>query len=184
MVGVFLAFAFAYFLSTLMRAITATLSPALTQELALSAQDLGLLAGGYFLGFSATQLPLGKWLDLVLFGGGSIGLHLFCDGREFCGFVVGAGAVWRGCQCLLDGALNWLSTLDGSGVSASCQFLDAHDGLTWHALFNFASSVADAHHRMARHFCRFGRLGGGGHDDDLLGGPRLGEAPRNIRKAN
>jgi predicted MFS family arabinose efflux permease len=64
MVGVFLAFAFAYFLSTLMRAITATLSPALTQELALSAQDLGLLAGGYFLGFSVTQLPLGKWLDL------------------------------------------------------------------------------------------------------------------------
>jgi MFS family permease len=63
MVGVFLVFAFAYFLSTLMRAITATLSPALTLELSLSAQDLGLLAGGYFLGFSATQLPLGKWLD-------------------------------------------------------------------------------------------------------------------------
>jgi predicted MFS family arabinose efflux permease len=63
MVAVFLAFAFAYFLSTLMRAITATMSPVLTQELTLSAQDLGLLAGGYFLGFSATQLPLGKWLD-------------------------------------------------------------------------------------------------------------------------
>ena len=63
MVGVFLAFASAYFFSNLIRAITATLSPTLTQELALSAQDLGLLAGGYFLGFSATQLPLGKWLD-------------------------------------------------------------------------------------------------------------------------
>ena len=63
MVGVFLAFAAAYFLSALIRAITATLSPTLTQELALSAQDLGLLAGGYFLGFAATQLPLGKWLD-------------------------------------------------------------------------------------------------------------------------
>jgi len=63
MVGVFLAFATAYFLSALVRAITATLSPTLTQELSLSAQDLGLLAGGYFLGFSATQLPLGKWLD-------------------------------------------------------------------------------------------------------------------------
>lgn len=63
MVGVFLAFALAYFFSNLIRAITATLSPTLTQELALSAQDLGLLAGGYFLGFSATQLPLGKWLD-------------------------------------------------------------------------------------------------------------------------
>jgi predicted MFS family arabinose efflux permease len=60
---VFVAFAFAYFLSSLIRAITATLSPALTQEFALNAQDLGLLAGGYFLGFAATQLPLGAWLD-------------------------------------------------------------------------------------------------------------------------
>ena len=63
MVGVFLAFAFAYFFSTLVRAITATLSPTLTLELELQAQDLGLLAGGYFLGFAATQLPLGTWLD-------------------------------------------------------------------------------------------------------------------------
>ncbi|MBA3773422.1 MAG: MFS transporter [Ramlibacter sp.] len=62
-ITVFLAFAFAYFFSALVRAITATLSPALTQEFALSAQELGLLAGGYFLGFSATQLPLGTWLD-------------------------------------------------------------------------------------------------------------------------
>ena len=62
-VVVFLAFACAYFLSALMRAITATLAPALTQEFALHARDLGLLAGGYFLGFSATQLPLGTWLD-------------------------------------------------------------------------------------------------------------------------
>ena len=62
-VGMFLAFAFAYFLSALLRAITATLSPVLTQELGLNARDLGLLAGGYFLGFSATQLPMGTWLD-------------------------------------------------------------------------------------------------------------------------
>ena len=60
---VFLAFALAYFFSALVRAITATLSPVLTQELGLQARDLGLLAGGYFLGFSLTQLPLGRWLD-------------------------------------------------------------------------------------------------------------------------
>lgn len=60
---VFLSFALAYFFSTLVRAITATISPALSLELALSAQDLGLLAGGYFLGFALTQLPLGNWLD-------------------------------------------------------------------------------------------------------------------------
>ena len=62
-VVVFLAFALAYFFSALVRAITATLSPTLTAEFQLSAQDLGLLAGGYFLGFSLTQLPLGRWLD-------------------------------------------------------------------------------------------------------------------------
>ena len=61
---VFLAFAAAYFCSALVRAITATLSPVLTQEFSLHARDLGLLAGGYFLGFAAIQLPLGKWLDI------------------------------------------------------------------------------------------------------------------------
>jgi len=62
-VMVFLAFAFAYFLSALLRAVTATLAPLLTQEFSLHARDLGLLSGGYFLGFAATQLPLGRWLD-------------------------------------------------------------------------------------------------------------------------
>jgi MFS family permease len=62
-VVVFLVFAFAYFFSALLRAITATLAPTLTQEFQLHARDLGLLAGGFFLGFAATQLPLGTWLD-------------------------------------------------------------------------------------------------------------------------
>jgi MFS family permease len=60
---VFSAFAFAYFMSALIRAITATISPTLTIELSLQARDLGLLSGGYFLGFAVMQLPLGKWLD-------------------------------------------------------------------------------------------------------------------------
>ena len=60
---VFLAFAFAYFISALLRAVTATLAPTLTPEFGLTARDLGLLAGGFFIGFAATQLPLGTWLD-------------------------------------------------------------------------------------------------------------------------
>jgi predicted MFS family arabinose efflux permease len=60
---VFLAFAFAYFFSAVLRAVTATLAPTLTQEFSLQARDLGLLAGGFFFGFAATQLPLGTWLD-------------------------------------------------------------------------------------------------------------------------
>lgn len=60
---VFLTFALAYFLSALLRAITATLSPTLSAEMSLNAGDLGLLAGGYFFGFALTQLSLGNWLD-------------------------------------------------------------------------------------------------------------------------
>ncbi len=62
-ISVFLVFASAYFISTLIRAITATLAPTLVAEFALNARDLGLLAGGYFFGFALTQLPLGSWLD-------------------------------------------------------------------------------------------------------------------------
>ncbi|MES3001745.1 MAG: MFS transporter [Pseudomonadota bacterium] len=62
-ITVFLAFAFTYFLSALLRGVTATLAPAFTAEFGLNATELGLLAGGYFLGFAVTQLPLGTWLD-------------------------------------------------------------------------------------------------------------------------
>lgn len=59
----FLAFAFAYFLSALLRAVTATLAPSFSAELGLDPGDLGLLAGAYFLGFAVLQLPLGAALD-------------------------------------------------------------------------------------------------------------------------
>ena len=61
--AIFGAFASAYFLSALLRAVTATLAPVFSAELQLEAGDLGLLAGAYFLGFAAMQLPLGQWLD-------------------------------------------------------------------------------------------------------------------------
>lgn len=60
---VFLSFAFAYFPSALVRGVVATLAPAFSAELQLSASELGLLAGAYFLGFAAMQLPLGSALD-------------------------------------------------------------------------------------------------------------------------
>jgi MFS family permease len=62
-VAVVLSFAFAYFLSALLRAITATLAPVFSTELGLASADLGLLAGAYFFGFAAMQLPLGRALD-------------------------------------------------------------------------------------------------------------------------
>ena len=104
---VFLAFAFSYFFSTLIRAITATLSPTLTQEFALHARDLGLLAGGYFLGFAATQLPLGRWLDR------------HGPKRVILGFLAIAVV---GClafsQASSFGGLMWARILCGVGVSA------------------------------------------------------------------
>jgi MFS family permease len=63
MVRMFMAFAFAYFFSALLRAVTATLAPTFSAELGLGSAQLGLLAGAYFLGFSAMQLPLGSALD-------------------------------------------------------------------------------------------------------------------------
>ncbi len=60
---IFCVFAFGFFLSNLLRSITATLTPILTLEFELSAGNLGLLAGGYFIGFSIMQIPLGFLLD-------------------------------------------------------------------------------------------------------------------------
>jgi len=62
-VFIFFVFACGYFISALLRAITATLSPLLTSEFSLTAGNLGLLAGGYFLGFASMQIPLGYLLD-------------------------------------------------------------------------------------------------------------------------
>jgi predicted MFS family arabinose efflux permease len=59
MAKVFLPFALAYLLSYLMRSVNAVLSDPLTQELALTASELGLLSAAYFL----TQIPLGALLD-------------------------------------------------------------------------------------------------------------------------
>ncbi|WP_345065450.1 MFS transporter [Acidovorax lacteus] len=119
-VTVFLAFAFAYFLSALVRAITATLAPTLAQEFSLRAADLGLLAGGYFLGFAATQLPLGAWLDrhgprkvsLAFLGVAIVGSLVFSLADGFGGLLLGrllCGAGVSAClMAPLTGYRRWL----------------------------------------------------------------------------
>ena len=62
-ISIFFVFALGYFISTLLRAINATISPELVSEFNLSAGELGLLGGGYFLGFASVQIPLGYLLD-------------------------------------------------------------------------------------------------------------------------
>ena len=120
-VTVFLAFAFAYFLSALLRAVTATLAPTLAQEFALQAGELGLLAGGFFLGFAATQLPLGAWLDrygpravaLGFLGVAVAGCLVFSAATGFAGLLAGRVLCGAGVSaCLmapLTGYRHWLT---------------------------------------------------------------------------
>lgn len=60
---VFAPFAVGYFLSYLLRNANAVISPELTQDLGLTAADLGLLTSAYLFAFGAFQLPLGLLLD-------------------------------------------------------------------------------------------------------------------------
>lgn len=108
-VPVFLSFAFAYFFSTLVRAVTATLAPALSAELGLSSGDLGLLAGAYFLGFAAMQLPLGSALDrhgprrvlLVLLGVAVLGCAAFAMARHFIALTLARALIGIGVSACL-----------------------------------------------------------------------------------
>lgn len=103
----FAAFAFAYFLSALLRAVTATLAPVLRAEFGLSSADLGLLAGAYFLGFASTQLPLGHALDR--FGPRRVLLGFLCVAIVACAaFSMAQGF----------GALLAARAMTGIGVSA------------------------------------------------------------------
>ncbi len=105
----FAVFAFAYFLSALLRAVTATLAPAFSVELSLSAGDLGLLAGAYFFGFALMQLPLGRALDrwgprrvLVLFLGLAVlACAAFALARNFMSLLVARALIGVGVSACL-----------------------------------------------------------------------------------
>jgi predicted MFS family arabinose efflux permease len=108
-IPVFLSFAFAYFFSALVRAVMATLAPAFSAELGLSAGDLGLLAGAYFLGFAVTQLPLGRALDrhgprpvqLVLMGVAVAGCAAFALAQHFAALTLARALIGVGLSACL-----------------------------------------------------------------------------------
>src|SRR3954469_4393385 len=62
-VRVVLPFLAGYYLSYVYRAVNAVLGPGLAAEFGLSATQLGLLTGIYFLSFGLFQIPLGLLLD-------------------------------------------------------------------------------------------------------------------------
>ena len=57
-ITIFLVFALGYFISNLLRAITATIAPEIVSEFNMTSGELGLLGGAYFLGFASIQLSL------------------------------------------------------------------------------------------------------------------------------
>ena len=108
-VWLFLSFAFAYFFSALLRGVTATLAPAFSAELGLSAGDLGLLAGAFFAGFALTQLPLGSALDrfgprrvmVVLLLAAVLGCAAFALARSFVGLTLARALIGIGVSACL-----------------------------------------------------------------------------------
>jgi MFS family permease len=108
-VWLFLSFAFAYFFSALLRGVTATLAPAFSAELGLSAGDLGLLAGAFFAGFALTQLPLGSALDrfgprrvmILLLVAAVVGCAAFASARSFVGLTLARALIGIGVSACL-----------------------------------------------------------------------------------
>ena len=116
---VFFGFAFAYFFSALLRAVTATLAPVFTSELGMGAADLGLLAGAYFLGFASLQLPLGQWLDrygprrvlLLLLSVAALGCAAFAMARSLPSLVMARVLIGMGLSACLMAPLTCYRTL-------------------------------------------------------------------------
>lgn len=107
--GVFASFAFAYFFSALVRGVTATLAPHFSAELGLNAGDLGLLAGAYFFGFAAMQLPLGNALDrfgprrvlLAFIAVAVLGCAAFALAQSFAGLTIARALIGVGVSACL-----------------------------------------------------------------------------------
>jgi len=126
--GAFLVFALAYFLSALLRAVTATLAPSFSAEFGLGAADLGLLAGAYFLGFALLQLPLGSGLDrhgprrveigLLLLA--ILGCAVFAASSGFAQLVLGRLLIGMGVAACLMAPLTYFRLHFGDALQLQC----------------------------------------------------------------
>jgi len=112
-VRVFAAYAFAYFLSALLRGVTATLAPNFSADLGLAAADLGLLGGAFFFGFACAQLPLGHALDrygprrvvVALLGLAVLGCAAFASARSVVGLIAARALIGVGVGACLMGPM-------------------------------------------------------------------------------
>lgn len=114
---VFLFFSIGYFVSYLFRGLNIGFASYLTDEMGLSAADLGMLTSLYFLGFAATQIPAGAALDtwgprrvtaalLLLAAAGSC---LFGASSGLAGLMAGRLLIGAGVAVCLGAALQALA---------------------------------------------------------------------------
>ena len=148
-IRLFLPFAGAYFLSYHFRTANAVVGPVLADELSLGAADLGLLTSAYFLGFGATQLPLGMLLDrfgprrveatLLLFA--AAGAALFAGATTITTLAIARGMIGVGVSACLMASFKsfsqwfpperqasltgWIMTAGSLGALAASSPLDA-----------------------------------------------------------
>lgn len=106
------AFALAYFLSNFFRSTNAVISADLAREFGLSAADLGLMTGVFFVVFALVQPPLGAALDRwgprvatpVLMLCAAAGSLVFAGAHTFAGLVAGRAFIGAGMGGVLMGA--------------------------------------------------------------------------------
>lgn len=110
-------FALAYFVSYGLRTVNAIIAPELTREMALTANQLGLLTSAYLLSFMLFQLPLGILLDRYgprrveasLFVIAALGVMLFAASHQVTGLIAGRILIGLGVSACMMAAIKGFS---------------------------------------------------------------------------
>jgi len=110
---VFLVFLFAYALSQFFRACLAVIAPELQADLGLSAADLGLVSGAWFVAFALAQFGVGWSLDrvgprrtvTVTMLAAVLGSIVFAQAGGAGGAILGMALIGIGCSAVYMGAL-------------------------------------------------------------------------------
>ena len=165
----FLPFAGGFFLSYLYRTINAVVGPILSDELSLSAADLGLLTSMYFIAFGVAQLPLGILLDrfgarrieVTLLLIAAAGTVVFANSHSIGSLAVGRAMIGLGVSACLMAAFKafsqwfpqerqasltgWIMTFGTIGAFVASAPLDAALHIaTWREIFYLLGGITVA----------------------------------------
>ena len=116
-IQIFILFTSAYFLSYFYRSANAVIAPALSNELSLGAEQLGLMTSLFFASFALVQLPLGigldrwgpRWVTPGLMLVGVVGSLIFAIAPSFGILAVGRALIGVGMAGILMGSLKVFS---------------------------------------------------------------------------